>query len=267
MSSLVKFYNAQLRVEVALKMQYRVATLLNMLQMAVEPVIYMVVWRTVALAQGGAVGDFTPSALATYYIIFTFMRQFVAATGLWLFEWRIREGHMSTLLLRPLHPIHADIAENISYKLFSSLALVPVLLVMALAFEAQFTAPWWLWLLFALAACLGAAIRFIAQYALAMIGFWTTRLDAIWQMYSIAQTFFGGTLAPLALLPAPLLFIASLLPFRWILAFPIELAMGRLSSEVILGGFVAQMLWIIGLTLLMIVGWRVAVERYGAVGG
>jgi ABC-2 type transport system permease protein len=267
MAGLLGIYRQQLKVEVALKMQYRVGTLLNMLQMAVEPIVYLVVWRTVASAHGGEVNGFNNGTLATYYIIFTFMRQFVAATGLWLFEWRIREGHMSVMLLRPLHPIHVDIAENISYKLFSSLALIPILIVMALVFEAQFTAPWWAWLLFIPAACLGAAIRFIAQYALAMIGFWTTRLDAIWQMYSIAQTFFGGTLAPLALLPTSLLAIASLLPFRWMLSFPIELAMGRLSTEEIIGGFIAQILWIIGLTITMLVGWRIAVKRYGAVGG
>lgn len=267
MTNLLGIYGQQLKVEVALKMQYRVGTLLNMLQMAVEPIVYLVVWRTVATAQGGQVGDFDGGTLATYYIIFTFMRQFVAATGLWLFEWRIREGHMSTLLLRPLHPIHADIAENISYKLFSSLALIPILVMMALIFEAQFTSSWVMWLLFVPAACLGAAIRFIAQYALATIGFWTTRLDAIWQMYSISQTFFGGTLAPLALLPAPLLVIASFLPFRWMLAFPIELAMGRLSTDEIIGGFIAQILWIAGLTVTMIIMWRIALKRYGAVGG
>ncbi len=267
MAGLLSIYREHIKVEVALKMQYRVGTLLNMLQMAVEPIVYLVVWRTVAAAQGGEVGGFDNSELAAYYIIFTFMRQFVAATGLWLFEWRIREGQMSTLLLRPLHPIHADIAENISYKVFSSIALIPILIVMALVFEARFTAPWWAWLLFIPAACLGAAIRFIAQYALAMVGFWTTRLDAIWQMYSISQTFFGGTLAPLALLPVPLQVIASLLPFRWILAFPIELAMGRLATDEIIGGFIAQLLWIVGTTVVLIAGWRIAVKRYGAVGG
>jgi ABC-2 type transport system permease protein len=264
---MINIYRSFIKIEVAVKFQYRAATLLNMLQMAVEPIIYLTVWRTVANAHSGTVGDFSSDELAAYYIIFTFMRQFVAATGLWLFEWRIREGQMSVLLLRPLHPIHGDIAENISYKIFSSIALIPVLVVMTIAFNARFTTDLGLWLSFILAACFGATIRFIVQYALAYIGFWTTRLDAIWMMYSISQTFFGGTLAPLSLLPAPLLLVASLLPFRWMLAFPIELLMGRLSTEQIIGGFIAQGLWIAGSTVVMIALWQVAVRRYGAVGG
>jgi ABC-2 type transport system permease protein len=100
MTGLWGIYHEQVKIEVALKMQYRIATLLNMLQMAVEPIIYMVVWRTVAAANQGVIGGFDNSSLAAYYIIFTFMRQFVAATGLWLFEWRIREGYMSVCCAR-----------------------------------------------------------------------------------------------------------------------------------------------------------------------
>jgi ABC-2 type transport system permease protein len=124
-----------------------------------------------------------------------------------------------------------------------------------------------MWLLFVPAVCLGAAVRFMVRYTLSILGFWTTRIYAIEQMYIIAQTFFGGTLAPLALLPTPLLFAASLLPFRWMLAFPIELAMGRLSTEEIIGGFIAQIIWLVGAIGTMLVLWRVAVKRYSAVGG
>lgn len=267
MAGLLAVYKEQLKVEVALKLQYPFDALMGMLQMSVEPIIYMLVWRTVAQTQAGELNGLDGRALATYYIIFTFVRQFVAAKGMWVFEWRIREGHMNALLLRPLHPIHTDIAEILSFKLFSSMVVLPILIVMAIVFEAQFTAVWWMWLLFVPAVCLGAAVRFFAQYTLALLGFWTTRIYAIEQMYGIAQTFFGGTLAPLALLPEPLLVVASFLPFRWVLAFPIELAMGRLSIAEIVGGFVAQALWLIGVMPILVIMWRIAVKRYGAVGG
>ena len=39
-----------------------------------EPVIYLVVWSTVATAQGGAVGGYTPGAFAAYYIVWTLVR-------------------------------------------------------------------------------------------------------------------------------------------------------------------------------------------------
>jgi len=36
---------------------------------------------------------------------------------MWEYDYRIREGLLSPVLLRPVHPIHADIADNISSKL------------------------------------------------------------------------------------------------------------------------------------------------------
>jgi ABC-2 type transport system permease protein len=267
MIGLLDVYKAHLKVEIALKLQYPFDSLMGLLHIVSQPLIYMLVWRTVAQARGGEVEGFDARSLATYYIVFSFVRQFAASTPMWLFEWRIREGRLSGLLLRPLHPIHTDLAEIISFKLFSSMVAIPVLIVLAIIFEAQFTAPWWMWLLFIPATLLGTALRFVLQYAFSLLGFWTTRIAAIEQMYGISQTFFGGILAPLALLPVPLLAIASVLPFRWILAFPIELALGRLSTGEIVGGFVAQLLWIIAVIPLMLIMWRIGVRHYGAVGG
>ena len=45
-----------------------------MIGMVAEPVIYLVVWSTVARQQGGSVGGFTPGEFAAYYIVWTLVR-------------------------------------------------------------------------------------------------------------------------------------------------------------------------------------------------
>lgn len=267
MANLLKIYYEQFKVEVALKMQYRAATLLNMMQMAVEPIVYLVVWRSVSAVQGGAVEGFTANDFATYYLIFTFQRQWVAAVWPGMIAWRIREGTLTGQLMRPINPIHIDIAENLSYKLFSSLALVPILLVLGWLFQASFNPPLWAVIAFIPATCLAAAIRFMAMYALGMSGFWTMRTEGLTYVYFICQTFFGGTLAPLALLPAPLRLIADWLPFKWMLSFPIELLMGRVPPQDALVGMGIQVLWLAICTAGFYMGWRAGLRQYGAVGG
>jgi ABC-type uncharacterized transport system permease subunit len=42
--------------------------------------------------------------------------------------------------------------------------------------------------------------------------------------------------------------------------------MGRLSTQEIIGGFIAQVLWLVGLTMVMLMAWRVALKHYGAGG-
>src|SRR5262249_57705445 len=57
--SLYDFYVTTMRTAVASQLQYRVTNYFYMLGMIAEPVVYLVVWTTIAEQQGGAVGGIT----------------------------------------------------------------------------------------------------------------------------------------------------------------------------------------------------------------
>ena len=73
-----------------------------LLGMVAEPVIYLVVWTTIAEDSGGTVGGLTTGELAAYYIVWTFVRNMNLVFTPYGWEWRIREGELSGWLLRPL---------------------------------------------------------------------------------------------------------------------------------------------------------------------
>ncbi len=52
------------RIAILNNIQYRVANYFYMIGMIAEPVIYLVVWSTIARQQGGQVGGFTPGEFA-----------------------------------------------------------------------------------------------------------------------------------------------------------------------------------------------------------
>ena len=58
----IDFYVAAVRISIATGFQYRVANYFYMIGMVAEPVIYLVVWSTIARQQGGEVGGFTPES-------------------------------------------------------------------------------------------------------------------------------------------------------------------------------------------------------------
>jgi ABC-2 type transport system permease protein len=117
------------------------------------------------------------------------------------------------------------------------------------------------------AAVLGFAVRFMLDWSVALIAFWTTRTMAVNRTYYAASMFMSGRVAPLALLPAPLGTLAQGLPFYYALAFPVELVLGRLSLDQALRGFAMQAVWLgLGAALITTV-WRAAVRRFTAVGG
>ena len=67
--SLVDFYLTTMRTAVAIQFQYRVAQYFYMLGLVAEPVIYLVVWSTIARSNGGAVDGITAGEFAAYYIV------------------------------------------------------------------------------------------------------------------------------------------------------------------------------------------------------
>ena len=72
---------------------------------------------------------------------------------------------------------------------------------------------------------------------------------------------------PPQLLPEWAQRLASILPFQYTFAFPIEALIGDLSPEVLLGGLVMQGLWIVIGVSLVQRSFKIAIRHYSAVGG
>jgi ABC-2 type transport system permease protein len=182
------------------------------------------------------------------------------------FEYRVREGVLSAALLRPVHPIHSDIADNLSSKLITLPIMLLVAGVLGLAFHASLALHAWTVALFLPVLLLAFLIRFMLEWTLALGAFWTTRVSAVNQTYFVLMLFLSGQLAPLSLLPHPLQLVAQALPFRWMLGFPVELALGRLDLQQALTGIAVQFAWLAGAIILVRIVWRAGIKVYSAVG-
>ena len=101
----------------------------------------------------------------------------------------------------------------------------------------------------------------------AMAAFWTTRTAAINNTYFSVMMFLSGRIAPLALLPLWLKDVADLLPFYYVIAFPVEIITGRLSGAEIVSGTTTLLLWLVIAVGLLSVIWKRAVRNFSAVGG
>ena len=264
--SLVDFYVTTMRLAVVEQFQYRAATYMYLLGMVAEPVIYLVVWSTIADESGGTVGGLTAGEFAAYYIVWTLVRTMNIVFTPYGWEWRIREGQLSGQLLRPLHPIHYDIAEFAGGKIPWVLFYLPIAVVLTVVFNPTFDVRPAEIAVFVVAIWGAYLIRTFNQSALGLITFWTTRVGALFSLYIVLELLLSGRLVPLTLMPDWAQTVAWLLPFRWTFYFPIETLVGDLSSAELLGGLAMQVFWIlVGIGVFSLV-WRRAIRRYSAVG-
>jgi ABC-2 type transport system permease protein len=266
LGGLGRLYAQQFKTTFATMVQYRASLFIWMISSVLEPLVYLIVWSTVSNGSGGSVGSYTAGGFAAYYIAFMLVNQVTYTWVMYEYEYRVRQGSLSFALLKPVHPIHSDISDNLSSKLIT----LPVLLVvaggLALAFHPTASLRLWAVLAFLPALALAFLVRFLLEWTLALAAFWTTRVSAINQIYFLLMLFLAGQIAPLTLFPGWIQVVADILPFRWMLGFPVELVLGRLTTLQALEGLGAQVAWVALSLLIIRAVWRAGVRVYSAVG-
>ena len=264
--SYLDYYLTRARTQIQSNFQYRVATYMWLIGMLAEPIVYLVVWTTIADQQGGSVQGITTGEFAAYYIVWTLVRNMNIVFTPYGWEWRIREGELSAALLRPLHPIHDDIAGFAGWKVVTIILWLPIAAVLWIAFDPSIDLRAAEIAAFCVAIWGAYLIRTMFLTSLGMVTFWTTRVSALFELVVGIELLLSGRLVPLPLMPAWAEDVANVLPFKWSFYFPIQTLVGDLSNQELLEGLGIQLLWIIVLTGLFLVVWRFAIRRYSAVG-
>ena len=264
--SLFDFYVTRARTQIQSEFQYRAATYFWMIGMLAEPIVYLVVWTRIAEEHGGSINGVTTGEFAAYYIVWTLVRNMNIVFTPYGWEWRIREGQLSAALLRPLHPLHDDLAGFAGWKPVVILMWLPVAAALWVAFDPVLDPTLLEMCVFFFAIWGAYLIRTMFMSTLGMITFWTTRVSAIFEIFIAAELLLSGRLVPMQVMPQWVQEVADFLPFQWSFYFPIESLVGDLSTRELLGGLAMQAFWIVALTGITLFVWRFAIRRYSAVG-
>lgn len=227
--------------------------------------IYMFIWSTAA--GEGTVGGLTRGELAGYYVVLILVNQLTFSGNNWTVGDAIRYGRFNFLLLRPLSPVYDALASEVAVKVVFMTFAVPLAAILALLLRARFDLSLANSLAFVPALVLAWALRWLWGYWLALLSFWATRADALLSLQESLIFLLAGQVAPVGLLPGPMQTAATILPFRYMVSFPVEVLTGQLSGRDLGIGFVLQIGWLLVALALFLVLWRAGLKRYSAVGG
>ena len=267
MRHMLDYYLTTMKIAIQTEFQYRTAQYFYMIGMIAEPVIYLVVWSTVAQAQGGSVGGYTPAEFAAYYLVWTLVRNMNIVFTPYGWEQRIRSGWFSMDLLRPVHPLNNDVAFFAGMKVVMIILWIPLGLILSIFFKPDLHPEWYHMVGFFFAIWGAYLIRTMLLSLLGMITFFTTRVGAIYELFFAIELIFSGRLVPMSLMPPVVQQLANYMPFQWTFYFPINLVVAPLSVSEMLTGLGMQLLWIIIGFVAVKVMWKFSVRQFSAVGG
>ena len=229
------------------------------------PLVSLFIWYTAA--GNGTVGGLTQGELVTYYLLFIPVNQLTYSQTNWTVGDAIREGHLNVYLLRPISFHWSTLSTELAGKIVYMTFTVPFVFILTLLLHPDLHFHLNSALLFLPTLFLAWALRFFWGYALALLAFWVTRANALLALQDSLVFLFAGQIAPVAFLPAPLQTLAHILPFRYMISFPVEVLTSQVSSVDMLTGFCYQLGWLAISLCLFTLLWRTGVRCYSAIGG
>ncbi len=221
----------------------------------VFPFILMGVW--VRAAESGAFG-WDPITFARYFLSVYLTRQLTVVWVIYEFEETVLKGTLSYYLLQPV-PV---VLRFVSSHLAERLARFPFMMGLVLLFFLLYPRAFWLpdpthVLAFLVLVSLAFALRFLIQYTLSMLAFWTERAVSVDEFFFLAYLFLSGMIAPLEVFPEALRRVLLWTPFPYLVYTPARALVGGdipwgQVGAVMLGwalvfGAVYRLLWTRGL--------------------
>lgn len=230
------------------------------------PLVMLALWT--AVARDAPVGRFGQRDFVAYYLATLVVRLLTGAWVIWELNYEIRQGTLAFRLLRPVHPLLAYAAENLSaipVRLLVSLPIaVGALLVVG---RDRLTGDPLLLALFPVTVLGAWLITFLAMAMIGALAFWIDQAGSLFEIWLGLFGVFSGYLVPLELFPHWVATAARFLPFRYMLAFPVEMIIGMTPRPAALAELAIQWTFVGALALGARGAWALGLRRFAAFGG
>ncbi len=265
MRAALRSFPTLLRVGFADAVAYRAEFLIWILSTNM-PLVMLALWS--AVAREHPIGGWGQGKFAAYFLAALVVRLLTGCWAVWTMNYELRQGTLSFRLLRPVHPLLHYLAENVAAIPMRGLFALPVAAAsLWILGSGELASDPWSYAIF-LAAVLGAfAINFVSMTIVGCLGFFVESSLAIFQVWFGVYLLLSGYLIPLDFFPGWLREASAVLPFRFMLSFPVEVLLGRVSGGAALAWLGYQWALVAAMLALLVITWRAGLRRYSAYGG
>lgn len=220
------------------------------------------------LPAGQSIADYTSELMLTYILGTSLINSIVISSRTYEIGDQINSGNLSNFLLRPINYFTYWFSRDLGDKAMNIVFSISELSILFFILKPPIFIQQDLGLItLTLISCMFALVLyFIINLLLGSIGFWSPEVWAPRFIFVTVLTFFSGGLFPLDILPKPLFEALSLLPFTYLLFFPLKIYLGQFDILEIIRGMSFTFIWILMLSQVLRFVWQRGLRVYTAYG-
>lgn len=248
------------------EMQYRANLVMWLIIGAIGPLSMVMVWFAI-LGSRSEVGGYARGDFVMYYLFFTMGWYVVGGSFCRPLANAIRDGDINKMLLKPYSIVLGSFFAEQAWKLTSLLVSIPAITLLV-----YFMRDYISWkmipgqeMYFIMVLILSGIIFALLQALIGALAFWVTEIWPFAETFEVILYLFGGTLAPMSLLPNAIQRISLYLPFRYIFYEPVMMMLGNQHDPLSL--LIRQGIFVVVLVIFYKLLWRAGIKRYEGIGG
>lgn len=248
-------------------LNYRLNFTVWRLRMVLHLLTIYFLWLSV-FPQNAIIGGYDQKMMLTYILGTSLVGALVFATRTLEVGDNINNGDLSNFLIKPINYLiyffFKDLGDKAMNVGFSIIELTVIFVLLKPPFFLQ-TSPYYL-VVFFIAIVISLTMYFLLSFLIGLIGFWSPETWGPRFIFFTLLTFLSGDLFPLDIMPQPLFSIAKILPFTYMLYFPIKIYLGNIDNQQILEGFLISIIWLIVIYMFTMFVWKKGLKLYTALG-
>lgn len=239
---------------------------LFILNRIVEIIVYIFVWQAIYNQTGNA-GGFTMKEMVTYYILVITLRPLV----LWGINedmaYSIRSGDLNRELLNPITYFQYYFGVNLGELGFGLVIGIGAFIICGLFWNVLLPSNIISFIFFIIVILLGISVTFFLQMIVGTVGFYSSSIWGMQILRTSVISIFSGIIAPITLFPNWFQKLANILPFKDLVYTPINIWLGRISTNEIIFVIIKLIIWGVLLYLIARIFFNHAVKKITINGG
>lgn len=230
----------------------------------INPLLMLLFWR------GANLSTSSFSFISSYYFILMIGGSLLMShseESIALID--IQEGKLATYLLKPLTYFGFKWLAELPCRVLQGSFGVATVILLSFLFHLKLLliSPYFINILLVICIILAAiSLAQVYKMCLGFVSFWTTDVYGIFQFSEMLSLIFAGVILPLSFYPHVVSIIAYILPFAYIIYFPVAAVVGLFTTNQLFFILCGQIIWIGILFFIYKMMWRRGVKIFTGVG-